>query len=627
MSGILFERAYAWCGKRRFLRGHIYKIRHVFELLHPETESYQVRHTMYFFGAEVIFCGLLLGIFWNQAMEDVKKWIVLFALLFMGNGWMFHCFLWKKQKRLLKGLENYLSSLRHYYHQSGSIEEAVAESMWECGRENGLVLSRLYEVLVSGKEEQWESYQQEAPDRFFFSFFTLCRITMEYGDVWENGNSVFLKNLNALKKEIRLEYLKRNALEQKLCGLFFIAVLPLFFLRAIEQWGIGNLPQLKRYYEGGYGVMVFCALLAMVYAAYRVLLFLKRGNERFYYHRSPAVEAVAKRLGKLWKWISHHFPGRVEYVRQLLRRAVWQDGWEVHLVKRAAVFLLTFVMGLFFMAYAVSREKMGILNDTMDYQSTAFLNQGDLPLAQEKIAYFCGKYREKTPRKGELKRQLKDAFWEDGSVLGEEDAGLLEKEIKRRLWLYREKGLGFWQVCLMLLVSFLASFLPVLSLALRAFFIQGSLEDEVGQLQSVLLMLRKIRRMDIMTMLTWMEAVSFYFRRSLEKCVDSYDYLGMEALENLRAEESFPLFAHLVENLENCDRIGVEKAFEEMEGQKDLFFEKRKQENQYESENKGVIGRVMAFMPICITIGFYLIVPFVLESLSQLEGYLKEVNM
>ena len=595
--------------------------------MHPETEAYQVRHTMYFFAAQVLFCGLLLLFFWNQAMEDVKKWIIVFALFLMGNGWMFHCLLWKKEKRLLKGLEDYLSSLRHYYHQSGSVEEAIAESMWECGRENGLVLSRLYEVLVSGKEEEWESYQQAAPDRFFFSFFSLCRITIEYGDVWENGNSVFLKNVNELKREIRLEYLKRNALEQKLCGLFFISILPLFFLRAIEQWGTGNLPQLRKYYEGSYGIAVFFGLLALVYAAYRVLLFLKRGNQRFYYHRNLLVEAVTKRLGKLWKFILRHFPGRVEYIRQLLRHAVWEDHWEEHLVKRAGVFLLTFGMGLFLMCYAVSQEKKGVLSDARDYESTAFVNQGELSLAQEKIVYFCEAYREKTLKNGELKERLKDAFWKEGSVLDEENAGLLEKEIHRRIRLYKEKGLGIGAVFLLLLIAGLSSFLPVLSLALRAFFIQGSLEDEVGEFQSVLLMLRKIRRMDILTMLSWMEAVSFYFRRALEECVDSYDYLGMEALENLRAEENFPLFVHLVENLESCDRIGVEKAFGEMEGQKELFFEKRKQENQYESENKGVIGRVMAFLPVCITIGFYLIVPFVLESLYQLKGYLKEVNM
>lgn len=621
------EWAYALCCKSWCLRKHLIQIRHVFELLHPETEAYQVRHTMYFFTLQFVFSVILLLLFWSQAVQDVKKWILVFALIYMGNGWLFHSFLWKKEMRLLKGLEDYLSSLRHYYHQSGSIEEAIAESMWESGRENGLILGRLYEVLVSGQEDEWERYRETAPDKFCFSFFTLCRITMEYGDVWEDGSSVFLKNINALKKEIRLEYLKRSALEQKLCGLFLISILPLFFLQAIEQWGISNLPELKKYYQGSYGVVVFSLLPLLSFLSYRVLLFLKRGNGRRYYQRNPLAARLVKRLGNVWKWFQYHFPGRVEYIRQLLRRAVWEDSWEEHLVKRMGVFLLTLALGAFLMVYAVSLEGKSIINDTRDYESTAFLEKGELSLAQQEIAAFCRKYRGEAPEKKVLEKKLKTAFWEEGSVLSDEDAGLLEKEIQRRIRLSNEKRIRFWHAALLLLAAYLASWLPLLSLAVRAFFIQRNLEDEVGQLQSVLIMLRKIKRMDIATMLDWMEYISFYFRKTLEECVDSYDFLGLEALENLREREAYPLFSHLVEDLENCDRVGVERAFEEMEGQKELFFEKRKQDNLYETENKGVIGRVTAFLPLCITIGFYLIVPFVLESLSQLEGYLNEVNM
>lgn len=54
--------------------------------------------------------------------------------------------------------------------------------------------------------------------------------------------------------------------------------------------------------------------------------------------------------------------------------------------------------------------------------------------------------------------------------------------------------------------------------------------------------------------------------------------------------------------------------------------EKRKQDNEIFISNKGTLGKIAAYIPMILVIGLYLIVPFILESLSQLSGYMSQMN-
>lgn len=82
----------------------------------------------------------------------------------------------------------------------------------------------------------------------------------------------------------------------------------------------------------------------------------------------------------------------------------------------------------------------------------------------------------------------------------------------------------------------------------------------------------------------------------------------------------------IVENLEDCDRVGPEMAFEEIVSQRQYFVEKRKQDNEINISNKGTIGKVIGYIPLITTIFLYLIYPFVAESINQLLSYVNEIN-
>ncbi len=178
---------------------------------------------------------------------------------------------------------------------------------------------------------------------------------------------------------------------------------------------------------------------------------------------------------------------------------------------------------------------------------------------------------------------------------------------------------------LSILLAWILSFLPIALTICKRYFRKLNMEDEVMQLQSIILMLIYIKRMNIEILLEWMENFSDIFRDPLIECVDHFSYDEELALERLKERILFLPFVRIVEDLEACDRLGVEDAFDEIAGQRDFFADKRKQDNEITLANKGVIAKAVAYIPLIMLLGFYLIVPFVLESIAQLMNYMADM--
>ena len=148
-----------------------------------------------------------------------------------------------------------------------------------------------------------------------------------------------------------------------------------------------------------------------------------------------------------------------------------------------------------------------------------------------------------------------------------------------------------------------------------------NMEDEVIQFQSVILMLIYFEQVTVEMLLRWMENFADIFHTSIEKCINNYPWNDKKALETLKEEEPFEPFSRIIENMEMCEQIGVRKAFEEIAVDRGHFQEKRKQENEVRINKKAVYARIAAYVPLISTVGLYLIVPFVVESISQLMQY------
>lgn len=191
---------------------------------------------------------------------------------------------------------------------------------------------------------------------------------------------------------------------------------------------------------------------------------------------------------------------------------------------------------------------------------------------------------------------------------------------------YIEENMGLYWYQLLISCGFgvCAYTYPYIMVLYKKKVMEMNMEDEIIQFQSIIMMVSSMDRISVISILEFMEDFAVIFKDTINTCINDYDSGDIEALEDLKDRERFEPFRRIVNGLIISDKIGIEKAFDEISTDKVFYQDKRKAENEEILSRKAVIGTAIANIPVIITIGLYLIVPFVVESLNQLSGYTNE---
>ncbi len=618
---------YKWISSFSLTKHLVRSIRTRYSILKPLSEKGVILGTMKICNLCMVAVGLLTIFLFSLKGASMYTYMVYFSLFFMITGQIIYGSLWKEEYRLLVQLERYLEDVRHYYQAGSMVEEALIDSLEEAPYEISLHIQRVCEVLTL-EEEEVENYREIAPNKFFKVFLALCQITMEYGDTIKEGKSLFLANLNHLRGEIQIELLKRDKIRYTFSGLIMITVLPVFFLKVIEEWSISNLPELGRYYGGKYGILVSVAIFLTTIFAYALIRTLREEQkviktEHFILKRLIQMPFVKKRLENYF----FQYPGKVRRLERLLLDTGNEITISEFIVQKVLLMVVTSLISLFICFNISITERQNAIYQVSDFQGVTLVNQKEeMEAYRELIKKYVLCYKdEKDLQKLEI--WLEAALIECEAVTGESVSKVLCSEIIKRIERYQDGAFKWYYAPLSAMAGILISYSPMLILEIRRYFLRGAKEDEVMQFQTIIVMLMYIPRMNVEMILEWLESFGTFFEGALMECVDMYSFDSERALLELKEKVNFPPFIRIVESLQACDRVGVELAFEEIAVQRSYFLEKRKQDNEMQISEKGALGKVIAYMPMTLVIGLYLIVPFVLESLAQLNGYMSQIEI
>ena len=150
---------------------------------------------------------------------------------------------------------------------------------------------------------------------------------------------------------------------------------------------------------------------------------------------------------------------------------------------------------------------------------------------------------------------------------------------------------------------------------------QLEIENEIMQFQTIILMLMKIERVNVEIILEWLERYANIFKEQITKCVNNYEAGAWEALEVLRNEISAQQLIRIVESLQAAvEQIPIEKAFDELDNEREYYQEKRKASNDKLIARKGLIGKVVGFTPLVGTFVGYLIAPLIIIGLMSMTS-------
>lgn len=526
---------------------------------------------------------------------------------------------------LLKQLDYYLENVRQHFQIHGMIDEAIFDSLNQLENPMKSQGLKIYEILNAADiQEETVKYNENTPNRFLKLFLSLCVMMVSYGDKKINDNSLFLTNLKYLRQEVNIEILNRERMNHMFSGLILVTLTPALFLKTIEGWAVSSLSEMEGYYKSLYGILTLTAILLITYASYILINRLKENIE--YEKKTPVILEILSNnsyINHLLIPVLNKNYGRTERMKVLLLKTGEPYTCLQMFIKQILYGFLGFILCIFLSVFIHWNNKEQLLTNynQLDYLNSN-ISKSQIIMIKDAIQKYVFLHKGNQVEPAEIEEKIR----EEGLVRNKQYVSLTVREIINRLEKYKNEYYHWYEMLISLMMTAMFYQIPYLNLLLIRKLREKNMEDEIIQFHMIILMLMYIDRITIEIILEWLENFAVIFKGSLEQLRNEIQNGEMEILEEIKLKETYHPFIKIIENLQISDRIGIEKAFDEIRMDRLNYQEKRKLDNEINMKDKASLGKAIAFIPFIITIGLYLILPFVVKGLSTFMGYMEQMN-
>ena len=579
----------------------------------------------------VVFMFVSLFVFLNLVDDLYMSLIVIIGVLIVTEK-VIDIGITSVSEKMLKQMPEAFTSIRHAFHEHGMVEEAFNTAIDDLGdKEIVPQLRRIKEAMVSENPEiELERYYDTAPNRFLKLFAGVSYLTLDLGDRKVDGTSVYLKNLNNILSDIYLEILKRDKINYMFRSLTIIAVVPLVAIKPLQAWAESNFPALMNFYDSSIGFFVQSLIIVSIFISYLMLRIIKEDVEEIKFDRVASIKWQEKLYNiRFVKLIVDAFKTR-ENTRKYRKETALIKNTNAYLtiewlyVNKLTAAVVAFIASLILLLNMQRIDVSAIYNRI----SEEFLSFGKLSAEQQAAAEainrtdreYIEKYKNQNVTKEELAAQMVDP------VTGEVDNASVDR-IYSKIESIKQSYLKFWQVFTALFIAWIAYMMPTFILYVKNKIREMEKENEIMQFQSIILMLMYIDRIDVQTILEWLSRFSYAFKEPIETCLNNYESGAEKALDDLYEAVPYKDFQRIVEQLKSAvERIPVRAAFDELETERNFFYERRKEGNQRLIQKKVTMGKALGFTPMVLLIGGYLVAPLMIVSIMQMMSYFSNMS-
>ena len=628
-ADVIYQKLYLLYKKIPLSNRYLLKIRRKLEIIYMQDEYRTRRQAARTMTHSLLFIiPITLGI-----VLFTKDDALLLVILLLFEAFLIETIITGKidklDTKLLKQQIDFFAEIRHAYNEYNMVEEAIYEVSQNDELEVSRQGERIYEILISDDPEtELEKYYDVAPNAYLKEFAGVSYLTKEFGDRSIEGASLYLKNLNNITKEMQLEILKRDKLDYVFQSLSFIAIAPVLLLTPLKNWAMNSFAFTTQFYNGKGGTIVQIALLILTFICYLLIRKVKD---------TGAIKDEYKDQNKVWQMklyrkpfikpiIDSFIPNKrsKEYRKNvnLMKEAAAKQKMETLYVNRICICILVFFLSILFFSFI---HKVAI-----DYIYTQPVSDYDLlgELSEyEKIEGM--KKREIYNEILDHLRTLNNVKLEDVNIyvsrskdfinVNQEEIDKAAEQIYKELQIINKENFKWFELLLALCFGWIGYQSQIWILHLQKILRKMEMENEVMQFQTIITMLMKIERVNVEIILEWLERYSNIFKEPITKCVNNYEAGAWEALEELKNDIAFPQLIRLIESMQAAvEKIAIEKAFEELENEREYYQAKREESNNRLIARKGLIGKGIGFAPmVCVFVG-YLIIPLVLIGFTSM---------
>lgn len=548
--------------------------------------------------------------------------VYLFFTLMTNSGYS------KIEVTLLHQFADFIDGVRENYNRLGRIDDAVGNLLDSLPFEMGLHAEKMHEILTSTHiVENAAEYADISPNHYFTTFMEVASTTMEYGDKrMDNGESMFLRNLNFLKEEINNELLRRQSNAASFAGVAGIAIMPIFFIKPISMYWIKNVPDVASYYNGSYGTIIMVLVFIVSILCYQAIEYLKDNGKSADVKENGISRRVADiRIVKRFVTgiVSRNYSKAVRE-EEMLRFTGDHLGINAFIVRRYLVALAAGLVMTVVLCTSVVRDRMLLFNDfTTSFQSSIVPNDEYRKIMEDAAYYYVSNYADLYS--GDVtavqKEDLVKNITENTDVHSKRYAETVADEVISRSQRSTTLYFKWWYLFGIFGAAIIGYMAPYWVLLFKQSSVRMDMEDEVSQFQTIVLMLMHVDGVSISMIMEWMERFAFCFKSSISECIYAMPHNGQKALYQLREAESFPSFQSFVNNLLNVDNVGVEKAFSGIEIDREYYKNKRKEDNIIMIQKKSNMATILCFVPLFFILFAYFIFPVAQYAMTQMQMF------
>ena len=601
-----------------FIKRYFRRIKKRLKLLYPNDEYTINRMTVQIMlkGIFVIVpCIIAICLFFEGELFFIMTSLITIVIIFNNS---INAGVNKLEYRLLNQLREFLDDVRHYYYETGMLDDSLFMAMDTVSHELGLHINYFYEIVTSVEAfSEVDKYTQISPNRFFLTFVSNCASIKEYGDNKVDGQSVFLRNLNYLKEAISDELLQIDLVKSLFSGLVFVCMLPVFLLKPLAMWGISIFPEMSKFYNGFSGTVFMGVIYAITLIVYEVIVSMQ--SDRINREDGGVLfdKLLENRIIKRFVVLHDNYNASMtEKIGDMLKATGSMIGTQKFFIKRVLIALLTGILVNVMSISAVHQTTKNLLLDFSNEFTSAFVpNEEYRRVMQEVSSEYVKTYKDDVPDE----RILTDKLVNEKGI-SEDYAVMIAQTVIKRICEINEHGYKWYIFLGSIICAVIGYYVPYILLIFknkRAFMEQ---QNELEQFQTIALILMNMDGITINTILEWLSRFSFCFKEDIEGCILELEKSEEDALRKLRNNEYKP-FKHFVDCLLAIDKVGVKLAFAEIEEERIYNKEKRKQDNRYMLDRKARMCKTIAFIPLHATVFGYLIIPFAMTAINMFSEF------
>ena len=561
-SEVMYQKLYIRYLKLPFLRRYLLKIRRRLEIINIDDEFLTRLQTSKIITRAllIILPVTLIVIFMTKSNPLIMIIILIFELFIVDS--LVDGMVDKLDNNLLNQQVDFFAAMRHSYHETNMVGEAIYQTAQDDEHvEISRQAEKIYNILNSeDPETELEKYYDIAPNNYLKEFAGISYLTQEFGDRKVDGTSLYLKNLDNITQEMQLEILKRDKLNYTFQSLSIISIIPMVMLEPVKSWALSNFSFTKSFYNGKLGLIVQIAVLLVTFICYILIRKLKDNgavNIKLENNQNP-WQAKLYNIKPIKRFVDLFIPkdGTKERrkIREALKAAASKQKIEWLYINRLVLTVVVFIASIimFVMLHKVQINYI-YTEPTTEYDLIGEMNDRDYRNAMkvtETHNYFLDMFKGKlNTTQGDIEKAMrKSTYYRDAD---DETITSNATQILEKLQIVNSEYLKWFEILIAMVFAIIGYAAPMLMLKFQVIIRKMSMEDEVMQFQTIILMLMRLERVDVEMILEWMERYADIFKEPISRCLNDYESGSWEALENMKEEVSFQPLIRIIESCFN----------------------------------------------------------------------------